>query len=284
MNLEQEALTSIVCWKHAMGYRTGAPLHKHLYSEFYLCVEETGHQVTPSGREPMVPGDLFYFPPGQLHHGNGSPEKVGVGVVLYLPENALSPIHVGDRETRRILDLLAELAGRTNCRIPLSPAGSRAVTEDLLAIADEMRLARPAFHLAVKSRLQNALLTLLRDPATPGDIVREFARPTHERRLQNVRTYMETHFYEAITIDQLVAMTHFGHSQFHAVFKQEMGCTCTQYLNRLRLQHAAKLIRETRQSMTDIAYDCGFPCLSHFYHVFRSHYGMSPRQMRRAGY
>lgn len=281
MSAEQEAHTAIVCWKHLMRFRNDDSLHTHPYGEFYLCIDGVGFQLTTAGRTPMRPGDLFFFPAGEPHNGEGSPDGVSTGVVVYVPDGVFSASHYGDADALNMLGILGRLTPRTAGRVPLSAENTGTLTTTLLAMIEEARLARPAFRAAVKSLLQEALLTILRDPLMPAAAFQELAAsPGRDRRLENVATYLQNHFREPVSIDQLIAMTRFGHSQFHALFKKEMGCTCTQYITRLRLEHATRLIADTDDTMTSIALDCGFPCLSHFYHVFRQRFGLSPRQMR----
>lgn len=58
------------------------------------------------------------------------------------------------------------------------------------------------------------------------------------------------------------------------------GETPGDYLRDLRMQRAATLLTGTNQEIIDIALDCGFESLSHFYSCFRKVYAVSPRRYR----
>lgn len=73
-----------------------------------------------------------------------------------------------------------------------------------------------------------------------------------------------------------------GRSQEHVCrqTRRYLGLSPTQYVNRLRVQHAAMLLTKTEKALTDIATDCGFENLSYFHRLFREQYGTTPRHYR----
>ena len=66
----------------------------------------------------------------------------------------------------------------------------------------------------------------------------------------------------------------------HRQLKQHTGMTPQRYLNRLRLIKARHLLRHTDESVTDIAYCCGFGDSNHFSTLFRREFNWSPRDIR----
>ena len=58
------------------------------------------------------------------------------------------------------------------------------------------------------------------------------------------------------------------------------GTTFREYLQDIRMQHAARLLRDTRFSVRDIALAAGYHNSSHFYHLFQRHFGVSPATYR----
>lgn len=59
-----------------------------------------------------------------------------------------------------------------------------------------------------------------------------------------------------------------------------LGLTPSDYVNRVRMQHAARELRVTNRPITDIALECGLNNLSHFYALFRQTHGVPPRAYR----
>jgi AraC family L-rhamnose operon regulatory protein RhaS len=66
----------------------------------------------------------------------------------------------------------------------------------------------------------------------------------------------------------------------HRQLKQQTGLTPQRYLNRVRLMKARHLLRHSDESITDIAYRCGFGDSNHFSTLFRREFSWSPRDIR----
>ena len=63
-------------------------------------------------------------------------------------------------------------------------------------------------------------------------------------------------------------------------FRKFFGKTPTDYINGLRMAYAASALTGTDGKIDFISSDAGFENLSHFYHLFKKQYGMSPRKFR----
>jgi len=64
------------------------------------------------------------------------------------------------------------------------------------------------------------------------------------------------------------------------LFRQELGLTLAEYVNRYRVRVARHLLRETDLSVTEIAHQVGFDDPAYFSRVFARHAGVSPRTCR----
>jgi AraC-like DNA-binding protein len=85
-------------------------------------------------------------------------------------------------------------------------------------------------------------------------------------------------------IDLAAAAKIAGLSSYHflRVFSAVLGVTPHQYLVRARLRNAARLLVESEQPITDIAFDVGFNDVSNFVRTFGRAAGASPRAFRHA--
>jgi AraC family cel operon transcriptional repressor len=63
--------------------------------------------------------------------------------------------------------------------------------------------------------------------------------------------------------------------------RRHLGKTPTDWVNEMRMRHAAQLLAGTRREILDICADCGFENVGHFYALFRKQYGMPPLAWRR---
>lgn len=65
------------------------------------------------------------------------------------------------------------------------------------------------------------------------------------------------------------------------IFKDEYGVTMFEYMDKLRLAEAKRLLSDTNDEIIDIAYTIGFGSLSSFYRFFKNNTGLSPAAYRR---
>jgi AraC-like DNA-binding protein/ligand-binding sensor protein len=68
---------------------------------------------------------------------------------------------------------------------------------------------------------------------------------------------------------------------FCKLFKRTTGLTFTDYLARVRIERAKKLLLDPNRRVSEVAYDVGFQSLPHFNRVFRRVAGESPTNYRR---
>lgn len=94
-------------------------------------------------------------------------------------------------------------------------------------------------------------------------------------------SYISTYFQNPLTLDKIAQELHFNKYYISRVFSDKLHCSFPEYLNRLRLDHAARALRETDRSITEIWQDSGFESQKTFNRTFLSCYGMTPSQYRK---
>ncbi len=65
------------------------------------------------------------------------------------------------------------------------------------------------------------------------------------------------------------------------MFRRHLGKSPTEYINELRINHAARLLADGNQAIAEIAYELNIQSLSRFYHLFRAQYACTPVEYRR---
>ena len=63
-------------------------------------------------------------------------------------------------------------------------------------------------------------------------------------------------------------------------FKKNLGLTPSEYINEIRLNYAANLLKNTNISVLEISMECGFENLSWFYRKFKEKFGVTPKEFR----
>ena len=103
----------------------------------------------------------------------------------------------------------------------------------------------------------------------------------HMDKLKTILKYVEEHYNEPLSIEDMANLIHYSKSHFMKFFKTHMNMGFTQYLNHYRMSMAAKLLVSTDDSVLTIAVSSGFDNLSYFNRLFKREFHMTPREYRR---
>lgn len=98
--------------------------------------------------------------------------------------------------------------------------------------------------------------------------------------IQKTLDYMEEHYEEELTIEQLSSIAHLSRFYYQRLFYRLTGYTVSEYLRSVRLKMAAGLLKADNGKIMDIAMQCGFSSHSTLTRAFRQCYGMSPAEYR----
>jgi AraC family transcriptional regulator len=109
------------------------------------------------------------------------------------------------------------------------------------------------------------------------------ANSEYAQRIDRVTDYLRGNLDRQVKLKELAGIACLSEFHFHRIFGAVAGETLNNFTNRLRLEKAARLLRYSGQSVTDIALDCGFSSSATFSRAFRSGYHTSPSQFRKSG-
>jgi AraC-like DNA-binding protein len=111
---------------------------------------------------------------------------------------------------------------------------------------------------------------------------RSDASPTDSGWVEQCIRYMQLHYTEDINVEQIAQYFQLHRSYVSTAITKRIGQSPGQYLQSLRLQKAAQLLRDTDYSVTEIALSAGYPDLYRFSRTFSKAYGMSPTEFRKS--
>lgn len=102
------------------------------------------------------------------------------------------------------------------------------------------------------------------------------------RLSQKIIAYLEKHFAEDVSLDELAEKLDYNKSYLCIAFKKDTHMTILDCLNTIRIRRAAELIVYSDYCLLQVAELCGFASVSHFNRVFQKYVGITPGQCRRA--
>lgn len=100
--------------------------------------------------------------------------------------------------------------------------------------------------------------------------------------LKNVLNYIELHYADKITLNNLAKIAGMSPKYFCHFFFEMTGHTPIDYVNYYRIERACYQLVNTEDSITDIALSCGFNDVSYFIRIFKKYKGKSPKQYLKA--
>lgn len=237
----------------------------------------------------LLEGERNYFIRNRVYRvGRGNLVAVGSGQIH--KTTMVSPVH-----ERLLLELSRELVdgfsrdvGVTDplftlqsCVLKLTEQQRAWVEPLLFRIVEELDGKRRACGQAVRALVEELLIFILRGEASAGS---EFPaeQGAKHRKVSEVADYICANFAEITSLDSLSDRFYISKYYLCRIFKEVTGMTITQYINANRLKRAEKLLRESSDSVIQIAAFSGFGNVTYFDRVFRESLGVSPSQYRKS--
>ena len=147
-------------------------------------------------------------------------------------------------------------------------------------ILREMEQKNPGYEDVCQAYMEILIIRLMRTTALA--VPTEPQTFSSNRQCAAVRRYIDLHFKEALTLEQLAEEGHMNKYYLSHAFKREYGVSPINYMISRRIEESKYLLAETDLSMSQISQLLGFSSLSYFSQVFRRTLGSSPMEYRQS--
>lgn len=250
--------------------------HFHPETELTLMLEGEMYYRADDRVELLHAGDAVFVNSDVMHAGWQSGDKAGV----YTTVN-FSTVMVSGHEGSRIWQKYVEPLLRDNLLPALVMRADRPEDAALLAAVHELydfcRAREEGYELLVKAALCRLWhLFYLR--------VRNREEIVPDRGVQAVKktiAYMEEHYAEHLTLEELAGVCGFSRSEFCRSFRRITLRTPFTFLQHLRVRRSLPLLEDPALSVTEIAEQVGFSGASYYAEIFRRFMNISPLQYRK---
>lgn len=254
----QAKLLYITCAQYSKEWNS--TIHTHACAELFFVTAGRGRFQLQHESFPVAVSDLVLVNAGVPHtevSQTGSPmEYTVLGV--------------------EGLEVLTNTGGYALSHIS---SGWEEMTVCLKLMLQEARSGQADYHLVCQHLLDIILLQLQRQ----DDLAIASSQPGHKvsRECDLVRRYIDNHFKENLTLDQLSAVAHINKYYLVHAFRKEYNISPISYLISRRTQESRFLLTNTDYTLSQIAQILGFSSPSYFSQSFRRLEGMSPMEYRK---
>ncbi len=238
-------------------YRThGVPMYQILY-----CKEGQGELIVDNRKYYIEKGQCFFIQKDAPHEYHSTSKKWILNIVGFT--GPIVPILLRTLK----LDSSGTYLLKTNSNF-------QSHMETLIQISND---DSPRTRLLLSQELYSLLTDLTSELTHIKSSAADYGNPT----ITHVIEYIESHYYEDISLDTLADISSRTPEYLCSVFKKHTGLTIISYINNIRLLHASiALIQTPSKPINEISNECGFRSPSYFGKLFSKHYGMTPQKYR----
>lgn len=273
---------------HIYRIRSSTVSHQTHYHDYYqVCFVSRGQVL--HGQEDreiaLMPGDAFIIPPGFIHSLHFCDVYSEIYSLSFSPALfRTEPLQSHAQEFLAGLQkgILPQSGEPVRLRIPLDKSRRDMLRKLLDCLLQQQETpCRP--ELSAAPGMVAAVLYLLAQCyyEQPRNADSFDALVVWSSALVQCTEYMDAHFQEELTLDELARKFGMSRSRFHTLFSQFTGVSPAHYLSQKRILEAQLLIRAHPElALHQVASRVGYSDTSTFYRNFLKVSGVSPSQYR----
>lgn len=236
--------------------------HTHGYAELFYIVGGDGQFRVEEELYPVHADQLVIVNPNVPHTEVSYESRPLEYIVLSIEGLSLSPQSNND--------------GRF-CILDFHGGGD--ILTCLRHILRESRGKLDGYETVCQAYLEILVVRLMRSTGLAVSPVASDKRVSRQCAL--VRRYIDTHYKESLTLDQLAQQAHVNKYYLAHAFKREYGVSPIGYLGSRRIEESRYLLKETDLSLSQISRMLGFSSASYFSQSFLKAVGVAPMEYRK---
>ena len=255
------------------GNTTACSAHIHSAAEL-LYVKEGSYTVTVDNSSSEIgEGDLILFCSGAIHYVVTGENPHNSYYVIKIPPSLFIDFARSDTGTEYAMRFA--LNRKENKYLWRKAELENSEIKSVLhALINEYEQNRYASEIAIKLKVMELLLSILRDDAS-GEMT---ANDQITRLIYSVMKYVQERYYEDINEKELAQKYSISYSYFSRSFKRVTGMSFKDYLNRTRISKAEQMLSLADCSVSEAAIACGYNSISYFISIYRKIMGQTPHK------
>ena len=253
--------------------------HYHNNYEISFITEGSGKRIVADSMEEFQPGDLVFIG-GNIPHVWIAEKEQGV-----ISERTLEMVFL-QFSTNLLIPQMLALPEFKNVKkaIELADRGIQIVGQTLNEVSAIM-LQLPYLDGFERMNQFLRMMDLIGRSASNISLAsEEYMRKrftTGNKRIGLLHDYLMHHYREEINLEKLASLVNMAEGSLCRFFKMNVGSSIFEYLNKIKVEFACKLLMNPDIGIFDVCLDSGFNNLSHFNKQFRKHMGVTPSEYRK---
>ena len=248
--------------------------HWHSYFEITWVLEGKGNYFVNGQEYTMEKDDIIIFNNVEPHGWKLLGGNMKLLVMIFSPEFVAEKISLFDAE---YLKPFVERGSNFKNRVGREEKVNEEIRIRIREIHQEWNERKEGYPLMIKANVLRILTMLIRayqDETKSGEMLKE--KKNAMKRLEQAFTYINDHYCEKITLEEVAASVYMSSNYFSSYFRRVANISFSDYVTRLRVNRAREMLRENGANVTEIAMECGFNNISNFYRLYKKHMGKTP--------
>ena len=199
----------------------------------------------------------------------------------YRPDIIVMDIHIPEMDGLNALQEIRKFLPRASVVI-LSAYSDFSYAQTAIRLRVKDYLLKPIKPSVFKQMFQDLLTTLATCEVHADEEIMNPEIETNQRDfIEKALKYIHDNFKQKLTLQNVSSYAFLNPQYFSRIFRKEVGVSYTDYVNKLRIEHACKLLETTNYPAYRISSECGFTDPSYFNRVFVQQMNMTPKAYRR---
>lgn len=154
----------------------------------------------------------------------------------------------------------------------------RSIISSVSRLLQEFDDKKTGFELFIKGELYRLFGLIIRHHPELWNI--QYAARLNDDMITTFLKYLRENSHKPITVTEAAKLVNLSPNHFCSVFKKTTGRTLIEYINLLRVNEAERLLKETVDSIEEIAFKIGFSNSTYFGRVIKKYRNMTPTHLR----